>query len=265
MSTTNYLNLYKHDNVTTNQNAFDIENYLNGNWDKIDQNASSQNTRLSTLETGQTSQGTRITNLETDNTTNKTNITNLQTEQVTQNNRLTNLETDNTTNKTNIQTNATNITSLQEGEVTQNNRLSTLETDNTTNKTNITNLQNVQTTQSATIQALQAENTRLKKNQIYGTATGTEVEITDSAEMEASIGVGGNSTQEEEPSVSNPSEIKNLTGNTVCKVCNKNLAYPGWAEEFVSRINNTSYAKMATRDNRNCLYYIASAGYRKLR
>lgn len=85
-----------------------------------------QNNRLSTLETGQTSQGTRITNLETDNATNKTNIQ--------------------------------------------------------TNKTNITNLQ--------------SENTRLKKNQIYGTATGKEVEITDGAEIGASIGVGGESEQE---------------------------------------------------------------------
>lgn len=36
MSETTNLHLKKHDNVTTNENPFDIENYLNGNWDKID-------------------------------------------------------------------------------------------------------------------------------------------------------------------------------------------------------------------------------------
>jgi len=104
-------------------------------------------------------------------------------------------------------------------------------------QSNITNLQNAQATQSTTIQALQSENTRLKKNQIYGTATGTEVEITDSAEMGASIGVSGNSTQDEEPSPSNPSEIKNLTGNTMCKIRNKN-----WFNNDVTyyKTNNTA-------------------------
>lgn len=159
----------------------------------------------------------------------------------------------------------TRLSTLETGQTSQGTRITNLETDNTTNKTNITNLQNTQTSQSATIQSLQAENTKLKKNQIYGTATGTEVEITDSAEMEASIDVSGNSTQDEEPSPSNPSEIKNLTGDTVCKVRNKNLAYTGWAEDFVSRIDESSYAKLETKDGRNCLNYRASAGYRKLR
>lgn len=36
MSETTNLHLKKHDNVTTNENPFDIENYLNDNWDKID-------------------------------------------------------------------------------------------------------------------------------------------------------------------------------------------------------------------------------------
>ena len=66
----------------------------------------------------------------------------------------------------------------------------------TTQNTRLSALETGQTSQSTSIQSLQSENTRLKKNQIYGTATGTEVEITDSAEMEASIGVSGASEQE---------------------------------------------------------------------
>lgn len=66
----------------------------------------------------------------------------------------------------------------------------------TTQNTRLSALETGQTSQSTSIQALQSENTRLKQNQIYGTATGTEVEITDSAEMGASIGVGGESEQE---------------------------------------------------------------------
>ena len=37
MSTTTNLGLYKHDNVDSNENEFDIEKALNENWDKIDE------------------------------------------------------------------------------------------------------------------------------------------------------------------------------------------------------------------------------------
>lgn len=37
MSETNNLKLFKHENVTTNTNPFDIEKSLNENWDKIDE------------------------------------------------------------------------------------------------------------------------------------------------------------------------------------------------------------------------------------
>jgi len=36
MSKTNNLGLNKHDNVANNTNPFDIENYLNTNWDILD-------------------------------------------------------------------------------------------------------------------------------------------------------------------------------------------------------------------------------------
>lgn len=87
----------------------------------------------------------------------------------------------------------------------------------TTQNTRLSALETGQTSQSASIQALQSENTRLKKNQIYGTSTGTEVEITDGAEMGASIGVSGESTQETR-SGKNILDANNPTGTNLATV-----------------------------------------------
>ena len=50
-------------------------------------------------------------------------------------------------------------------------------------------------------------------------------------------------------------------GTVTIKQRGKNLAYTGWAEDFVTRINNINQAKIETKDNRNCLKFSASAGY----
>lgn len=50
MSETDFLKLKKHDNVETNTEKFDIENYLNGNWDKIDENVGEVNTNISNIK-----------------------------------------------------------------------------------------------------------------------------------------------------------------------------------------------------------------------
>jgi len=88
-------NLNEHSNPSTNENEFDIENYLNANWntiiDVVDNNAD----ELSTAQTD-------IASLQTDNETNKTNIESLQTDNTTNKTNITNLQTDNTTNKTDI-------------------------------------------------------------------------------------------------------------------------------------------------------------------
>ena len=47
MSETDFLKLKKHDNVETNTEKFDIENYLNGNWDKINENAKNSKSSVS--------------------------------------------------------------------------------------------------------------------------------------------------------------------------------------------------------------------------
>lgn len=50
MSETTNLKLKKHDNVTTNTNQFDVENYMNGNWDKIDEFAGEVNDKVIEIE-----------------------------------------------------------------------------------------------------------------------------------------------------------------------------------------------------------------------
>lgn len=54
MSETDFLKLKKHDNVETNTEKFDIENYLNGNWDKINKNAKEVNTKISNINSNNT-------------------------------------------------------------------------------------------------------------------------------------------------------------------------------------------------------------------
>lgn len=60
MSETTNLKLLKHDNVETNTDKFDIENYLNGNWDKIDENVGEVNTNISNIKKEQEAQNTNI-------------------------------------------------------------------------------------------------------------------------------------------------------------------------------------------------------------
>lgn len=50
MSNTTNLNLFKHDNPSTNTNPFNIESALNGNWDKIDTYAGNTNTAITNNE-----------------------------------------------------------------------------------------------------------------------------------------------------------------------------------------------------------------------
>ena len=54
MSETTNLKLFKHDNPETNEEQFDIENYLNGNFDKIDENVGEVNTEISNIKTEKT-------------------------------------------------------------------------------------------------------------------------------------------------------------------------------------------------------------------
>lgn len=63
------------------------------------------------------------------------------------------------------------------------------------------------------------------------------------------------------PNPSYPQQIHTVTGDNTIKVCGKNLAYTGWASNFVSACNSPSIIYTTTKDNRNCLRYNPAAGY----
>lgn len=67
MSETTRLKLFKHDNVETNTNQFDIEESLNENWDKLDEFAEEVDEKTATQNTSITSNTTEIEKLKTEN------------------------------------------------------------------------------------------------------------------------------------------------------------------------------------------------------
>lgn len=71
MSETTNLKLKKHDDVLESTNAFNIEEYLNDNWDKIDENIEQINEKIK-------QNSNNIESLQTDNTTNKKSIEELK-------------------------------------------------------------------------------------------------------------------------------------------------------------------------------------------
>lgn len=66
MSETTNLKLLKHDNPETNTDKFDVENYLNGNWDKIDENVEEVNTEISNIKTEKAALETELKEMQED-------------------------------------------------------------------------------------------------------------------------------------------------------------------------------------------------------
>ena len=80
MSETTNLKLFKHDNPSTNNNQFNVENALNKNWDKIDEFAGETKEQLDSLQQDKEVLENKVETLETDNETNKLDIVELQQE-----------------------------------------------------------------------------------------------------------------------------------------------------------------------------------------
>lgn len=80
MSETTNLKLKKHDNPETNTEKFDIENYLNGNWDKIDKNVGEVNIDISNINSKNKEQDTNIEQLQENTKTSSNKITELEKE-----------------------------------------------------------------------------------------------------------------------------------------------------------------------------------------
>ena len=79
-SETDFLKLKKHDNPETNTEKFDIENYLNGNWDKIDKNVGEVSTNISNINSKNKEQDTNIEQLQENTETSNNKIEKLETE-----------------------------------------------------------------------------------------------------------------------------------------------------------------------------------------
>lgn len=80
MSETTNLKLKKHDSPSTNEEQFDIEKYLNGNWDKIDENVGEVNTNISNINSKNKEQDTNIEQLQENTETSNNKIEKLETE-----------------------------------------------------------------------------------------------------------------------------------------------------------------------------------------
>ena len=80
MSETTNLKLKKHDNPETNTEKFDIDNYLNGNWDKIDKNVGEVNTNISNINSKNKEQDTNIEQLQENTETSSNKIAELEKE-----------------------------------------------------------------------------------------------------------------------------------------------------------------------------------------
>lgn len=80
MSETTNLKLKKHDNPETNTENFDIENYLNGNWDKIEDYSEKIDTQISNINSKNEEQDTSIEQLQENTETSNNKIAKLETE-----------------------------------------------------------------------------------------------------------------------------------------------------------------------------------------
>ena len=91
--------------------------------------------------------------------------------------------------------------------------------------------------------------------------TNFTLENTENGASFIDVKLKGDTSQDGTPTPSTPVDIDVVTGDNTVIVNNKNLAWTGWADDFVTRIDNSSRASIITKDNKNCLYYSANAGY----
>ena len=231
MSVKKIESLNKHENPATNTNPFNIQTYLNDNWDKVtdtvDNNAdelttakqdiadiksknTEQDTNISNINAKNTEQDsiietneTKILELQSDNETNKTNIANLQSDNATNKSNIQSLQTDNTTNKQDIldikqeqTTQNANIEQNKSDIANINEEIATINKKNTAQDTNIETLTQRLNEKDNQIAELEDKVSDLNNNQIRGKASGEYVHLSDSAKMNCEIAVLGNSRQE---------------------------------------------------------------------
>ena len=164
MSETTNLKLFKQDNPTTNTNNFDIEKTLNENWDKLDENAGSVNKKINNLEEANSEIKTDVDALKADNENNKTDITKLK-------------ETTSQNNET--------ITAIQEEQTTQNENI----------EKNAEGIAQNKKDADEEISKLKEEKELLKSQIPTGTASGNNIHLGDSSNMDFEWKLRGRSKQ----------------------------------------------------------------------
>lgn len=246
--------LNKHENPATNTNPFNIDAYLNDNWDKVkevvDNNAdeltvaqqditdikaknTEQDSRIETnenniseLQTDNETNKENISNLQSDNTTNKSNIQSLQTDNTTNKKNISDIKQEQTTQNANITKNTSDITEIKSKNATQDEEIANINKKDTAQDTNIETLTQRLNEKDNQIAELEDKVSDLNNNQIYGQSSGEYVHLSDSAKMECDIGILGNSKQETRQGY-------NLWNNLVG-------AFPGWAVEMCGVKDYTS-------------------------
>ena len=96
------------------------------------------------------------------------------------------------------------------------------------------------------------------------TAQGEYIQITNELSLEsplASVEMLGKAEQAGTPTPDYPQAISTVTGEQTVKIEGKNLAWTGWAQDFVTRINNSDYANIEQYDGKQCLMILPRAGY----
>lgn len=63
------------------------------------------------------------------------------------------------------------------------------------------------------------------------------------------------------PNPTYPQEVKTVTGKNEIVVSGKNLAWDGWAEDFVARVNSSIHAGLETVDGKECVRWKENTGY----
>ena len=237
MSVKKIESLNKHEKPETNTNPFNIDMYLNNNWDKVKNVVDNNADELTVAQQD-------ISNIKTKNTEQDSRVS-------TNENNIKSLQTDNTTNKKDI---------------------SDIKSKNTAQDTNIETLTQRLNEKDNQIAELKAENEDLKadlsNSQIHGQASGEYVHLSDSAKMNCGIAVFGNSKQETRQGynlLKNKAISQTTNGITATKNSDGSIKYSGiCTQTFFMDINEISlesgtYSLYGFSNGSNNSYMLISA------
>ena len=204
MSETINLKLLKHDNVETNTEMFDIEKYLNENWDKIDEDVGTINTEISNIQ-AINKEHSQIIDTKVDKVSGK------------------GLSTNDFTNE--YKTKLDKLQNYNDSEV----------------RNEVAEINKKDTEQDGKMEELQNEKLKLEKElkevqedfyqaSVRGQASGEYIHVEDSSNCRAKIGISGNSEQETRKGYNQfkiQSSATSNNGVTITKNSDSSVTYSG--------------------------------------